>query len=99
MARLDVFRNSGGDGYLLDLQSDLLHGLNTRVVAPLMYLSDAPIPAKRLNPVFEVEGHEVVMVTQYLASVSEIELKEYVTDLRSRHKEVVDALDMLYLGF
>lgn len=33
MARFDVFKNEGGTGYLLDVQSDLLSGLNTRAVA------------------------------------------------------------------
>ena len=39
MARFEVFRNSGlyADDvpYLRDVQSDLLHGLDTRVVIPL----------------------------------------------------------------
>ena len=39
MARYEVFRNSGIHAndvpYLLDVQSDLLHGLDTRVVIPL----------------------------------------------------------------
>jgi toxin CcdB len=56
MARFDVYRNAGGTGYLLDVQSDLLRGFNTRVVVPLLPLTEFPKPAKRLNPVFEVEG-------------------------------------------
>lgn len=32
MARFDVFENEGGTGYLLDVQSDLFSGLNSRVV-------------------------------------------------------------------
>ncbi len=31
MARFDLFQNEGGAGYLLDVQSDLLGGLNTWV--------------------------------------------------------------------
>ncbi|WP_438887671.1 CcdB family protein, partial [Bacillus cereus group sp. BC232] len=55
MARFDIFDNEGGGGYLLDVQSDLLGGLNTRVVVPLLPQSSAPPPAQRLNPVFSIE--------------------------------------------
>ncbi|MGX9573154.1 CcdB family protein [Mesorhizobium sp. f-mel] len=36
MARYDFYRRAEGDGYLLDVQADLLKSLNTRVVIPLM---------------------------------------------------------------
>tara|TARA_Y100001001_G_scaffold162539_1_gene189339 strand:+ start:1457 stop:1615 length:159 start_codon:yes stop_codon:yes gene_type:complete len=52
MSRFDIFENEEGAGYLLDVQSDLLSGLNTRVVVPLLPKSSAPFPAQRLNPVF-----------------------------------------------
>jgi toxin CcdB len=42
MAKFDVYRHRNGSGYLLDLQADILSGLNTRFVAPLLPLSDAP---------------------------------------------------------
>jgi toxin CcdB len=67
---------------LLDVQSDLLSGLNTRVVVPLLPRTDAPIPAQRLNPVFEIENVEVLMATQFLAAVPEPELKETVGNLK-----------------
>jgi len=54
MARFDIVDNEGGGGYLLDVQSDLLGGLNTRVVVPLLPQSSAPSPAQRLNPVFSI---------------------------------------------
>jgi toxin CcdB len=45
MAKYDVFPNPSGDGYLLDVQTDLLSDLNTRVVVPLLQTSSAPKPA------------------------------------------------------
>ena len=81
MARFDIFRNDDVEGYLLDVQSDLLSDLNTRVVVPLLTRSAAPSPAQRLNPVFEVKGAEVIMGTQFMAAVPEDELRIKVGNL------------------
>ncbi|MGY6631583.1 MAG: CcdB family protein [Wenzhouxiangella sp.] len=99
MARFDIFEIEGEAGYLLDVQSDLLSGLNTRVVVPLLPKSSAPSPAQRLNPVFNVEGQELVMATQYMAAVPEGELRSGVGSLAERQAEISAALDMVFLGF
>jgi toxin CcdB len=99
MARFELFRNEGAEGYLLDVQSDLLSGLNTRVVVPLLPASAGPAPAQRLNPVFSIEGQEWVMVTQFMAAVPEGELRCAVGSLAERQDEISAALDMLFLGF
>lgn len=99
MARFDIFKNVGGSGYLLDVQSDLLSGLNTTVVVPLLPESSAPSPAQRLNPIFEVEGQEVLMATQFMAAVPEAELRVGVGSLAEQQHEISAALDMLFLGF
>lgn len=99
MARFDIFQNEGGSGYLLDVQSDLLSGLNTKVVVPLLPKSSAPAPAQRLNPIFEVEGQEVLMATQFMAAVTEGELRVGVGSLADQQHEISAALDMLFLGF
>ena len=98
MARLDVYEN-GANGYLLDVQADIVYGLDTRIVVPLMPPGVAPIPARRLNPVFTIAGSEYVMVTQYLASLPMRNLGRRVANLRDQHDTVVTALDMIFLGF
>lgn len=50
MARYDVYPAPMDEGFLLDIQSNLLDGLNTRVVVPLLPVATAPKPAKTLNP-------------------------------------------------
>jgi toxin CcdB len=99
MARFDIFENKGGAGYLLDVQSDLLSGLNTRVVVPLLPKSSAPTPAQRLNPELSLEGQELVMATQYMAAVPEHELGSRVGSLAEQQDEISAALDMLFLCF
>lgn len=99
MAQYDVYPGEAGDDYLLDLQTDLLDGLNIRVVAPLMEPSRAPVPGRRLNPRFRVMGREMVLVTQYMAAVRQSALPAPVANLSSEGDAVTAALDMLFHGF
>lgn len=99
MARFDIYRNEGGSGYLLDVQTDLLGRLNTRMVVPLLPLGESIKPAKRLNPVVEVEGNKVVMATQFMAAVPDSELRLAIINIGDRQHEISTALDMLFLGF
>lgn len=98
MARFDVYPNRSEKGYLLDVQSDLLGGLNTRVVVPLLPRENAPNPAHRLNPVFVLEECEVVMATQFLAAVPDGELRTPIGSLERAGDDIRAALDMLFLG-
>lgn len=99
MARFEVFKNERGDGYLLDVQSDLLSGFNTRVVVPLLPRAEAPAPAQYLNPIFKIKGDEVVMATQFMAAVPIGELRTSVHQLEEQQQAIMAALDMLFLGF
>jgi toxin CcdB len=99
MARFDVHANPDGPGWLVDLQTDLLDGLNTRVVAPLLPPDRAPKPAQRLNPVFEIDGRPAVLVTQYLAAVPAAMLGVPVGSLRAEQDRMTSAVDMLFQGF
>lgn len=99
MARFDVFPNPDGNGFLLDVQANLLDGLNTRIVVPLIPASSAPLPAKRLNPVFEIGAEPHVMVTQFMAALPVTLLKVPVASLAEHDVEIGNALDMLFVGF
>ncbi|WP_299949130.1 CcdB family protein [uncultured Ruegeria sp.] len=99
MPKYDVFPNPSGDGYLLDVQTDLLSDLNTRVVVPLMPKSRAPKPATRLNPIFLIMGEPVVMVTQFMAAVPTGVLKSPTENLKDEFEQITVAIDMLTQGF
>ncbi|MGX7875410.1 CcdB family protein [Mesorhizobium sp. ORM6] len=99
MARYDFYRNADGDGYLLDVQSDLLGGLSTRVVIPLMPSQIAPVPGRRLNPTFAINGKDHVMVTQFISAFTASELSDAEGNLSKHHDDIVAALDMLFHGF
>jgi len=98
MARYDVHPNPDSPGYLLDVQADLLDDLNTRVVVPLMPATQAPAPAKRLNPVFDIGSEPHVMVTQFLSAVPCAILSPAVTNLAQHDTSITSALDILLTG-
>ena len=98
MPRFSVYRNPGAEGYLLDVQASILDHLNTRVVVPLLPVSSAPKPAATLNPVFNVAGQPVVMVTQFLAAVPVSLLKLPESSLESFRDEITAAMDLLFQG-
>jgi toxin CcdB len=103
MAQFDVYANPNPDTnhaipYLLDVQSDLLEPLATRVVVPLVRLSVMPRPARHLNPVFEVQGDRVVMSTAELAGVPVRAVGEKVEALPEQRDAIIRALDFLISG-
>jgi toxin CcdB len=98
MARFDVYENPAG-GYLVSLQSDLLDGMTTTVVAPLVPTDRSPGKLSRLHPILEMGGTNYVMATHLMASVPNTILKSNVENLDRHHDEILAALDMLFLGY
>lgn len=104
MPQFDLYRNANPATraripYLLDVQSDLLEPLVTRVVVPLgkPELLRGRM-ADRLNPVFEIEGHRVLMLTPELAGVPTRVLGERIDSL-ARHRDIIiAALDLVFTG-
>ncbi len=99
MPKYDVFPSPTGEGFILDVQSDLLSDLNTRVVVPLLPKSRAPKPATKLNPTFKIGEDHVVMVTQFMAAVPIGILKSPVGNLEDEFEKITVAIDMLMQGF
>lgn len=99
MSRFDVHRHPDGERYLLDCQTDYLSGLNTRLTVPLFLHADYPYPAARLNPVFDVNGDVVVMMTQYTAAIEQSRLGHPVASLHDYQDTIMNAIDMLLTGY
>jgi toxin CcdB len=84
---------------LLDVQSDLLEPLNTRVVVPLRLAAAAKTRTmEALTPKLPVAGKEYVMVTPQLAGISRRELGAIVDTLSSERAKIISALDLLITG-
>lgn len=104
MAQFDVYRNSNPatrarTPFLLDVQSDLLDPLVTRVVVPLCKpeLLKGRL-AERLNPTFEVDGRRVAMLTPELAGVPARALGERIANLAAARETIIGALDLVFTG-
>lgn len=99
MAKYDVHPSPGGAGFVVDVQTDLLDGLNTRVVVPLLPVDAAPKPAAVLNPTVKIDGAAHIMMTQFLSAVPLSALGKPVGTLCDRADEITRGLDMLFQGF
>jgi toxin CcdB len=104
MAQFDVCLNPNPDSapaipYLLEVQSDLLESVTTRVVVPLALLSERGQPAKYLNPQFEIEGVQVVMVSEQIAGIPKRALGKRLMSLEVQRDQIMDAIDFLFRGF
>ena len=97
-----IYRNKGKAHvypYLLDVQSDIIGELATRMVIPLFPLAAfTGRPAQRLNPVVIVEGDKYLVMTQDMAAVRQAQLGEEVSDVLESRQLVKDAIDFLLDG-
>ncbi len=104
MAQFDVYENANPESkmtipYLLDVQTELLDNLTTRVVVPLVTASAMGRAAKHLNPQFKIKRTAVVMSTAELAGVPVKILGNKIGSLKEQRSEIIDALDFLFTGF
>ena len=86
--------------FLLDIQSELLSPLETRVVVPLYLKSAAKVnPISRLTPVISFEGKSLVAMVPEMAGVSRRHLGAAAGRLPEVRREMLAALDLLVTGF
>jgi toxin CcdB len=97
MARFDVYPGARGKGYLLDCQADILSILSTRAVVPLLPIAGLPV-TPRLNPIFDIEGDDHIMMTQQIFAIPKERLGKPVADLTGEHHSIINALDLLLTG-
>jgi len=104
MARFEVYVNNDDTRvapFLVEVQSELLEGLSTTVVVPLIRADAHPgsrLPVD-LTPPFEFQGVRCVFYPPFIAAVSKASLGERVGTLRSESALLVSALDRLMGGF
>ena len=104
MAQFSVHRNKNprtrtGIPFLLNVQSDLLEHLDTRVVVPLAKArSFGGPPSEALKPVFDIGGERCILLTPMLAGISKRDLGAEAGSLRDERFAIIAALDVLISG-
>lgn len=85
--------------YFLDVQSDLLSVLNSRLVLPLTpeQRLEASAPEK-LCPIVQLDDGNFALLTHQLTSVPNKMLKEPVGSLEICRDEIISAIDFLITG-
>ncbi|MCZ2104099.1 MAG: CcdB family protein [Comamonadaceae bacterium] len=104
MAQFDVHAYLGGQradvAYVVLVQSALFDDYRRRVVVPLVRRSALPpgmsSVGSRLNPVFRVQGVEVVLHPLDMVSMDTASLGEKVASLAEHGQAITDALDELF---
>ena len=95
-------RNPATEGvypFLLNVQSDLIKEMETRVMIPLLPLRRGCTPTiSALTPVLAVNGTEHVLMTPLMAGMSAADLGTAVTDLATERSAIIASLDLLISG-
>lgn len=98
-----VYQNNGNSRdypFLLEIQSDIIDDLNTRLAIPLYPLtglrSQAPL---RLTPLLEINGEPYLLLTHAMASVRKSQLGAEVCSVEQYRYQIKSALDFLLDGF
>ena len=102
MAQFDVWKNTTGSAatlpYFVEVQSDFLDDLASRVVIPMVSAADGR-SAKYLNPEIEVGGAPYFLVTQELAPIPTRVLSgRPVVNLAPHRDTIIRAIDFLISG-
>ena len=105
MPQFAVYRNKNPRSkstypLLVDIQSDLLEDLQTRVVIPLT--KAAALMKKRLThltPALAFDGEEYVLMTPQVAGIARTELGATVGSLANERQTIIAAMDFLLTGF
>jgi toxin CcdB len=102
MSRFDIFANPGKNRrtipYLVDVQSNMISGLATRIVVPLRPLPafSSMTPPPDIFPVIAVNGEDYVMDTPQLGAIPSSELRVHIASAHAFQFEIQSALDRLF---
>lgn len=105
MAQFTVYRNKSPRTksifpLLVDVQSDLLEDLQTRVVIPLTRASTlTKKPLGNLTPTLVFDDESYLLMTPQLAGVAKTALGSLAGSLAEQRQLILAAIDFLLVGF
>ena len=105
MDRFSIYQNTDDPTkttpYILDVKTDLLSGLNTRVVIPLRKRGQYQHLSSTLDlmPCFVIQGKHFILDTPRMAAVPMKHLKKEIGTLKDQQHLIITAIDRLFHGF
>jgi toxin CcdB len=105
VAQFSVYRNKNPRTkatfpLLVDVQSDLLEPLDTRVVIPMTKAAALTRkPVSHLTPEVPFDGNRYVLMTPQLAGIGRAELGPHAGTLAEERQIILAAIDFLLTGF
>jgi toxin CcdB len=100
MTQFDVYRYSKEVPFVVDVQANLLSGLKTRAVIPLLPFAQAQTEQlPKLKPVIKVKGENYILMTTDMGVLHISSLKEPIDNVEDQRQVIVDAIDFLFQGF
>lgn len=102
MAQFDIYKTDMKLApFLLEVQSNLLSEIDTKVVIPLIEnKKSSPKQLARLHPVISIEGKEYILRTAELGAIPKSLLADPVANIEEEYRQhIIDALDFLIQGF
>jgi toxin CcdB len=103
MKQFDVYTNTDSDTnhaypYFLDVQTELLDALNSRVVIPLTTaLPDKGLP-NNICPKVEINGEKYYLMAYQITTVARSFLKKHESSLLLNRTDIINSLDFLISG-
>jgi toxin CcdB len=85
--------------HAVSMQSDLVLGLPTRVCIPMAPIARVHAPATGLNPVVDIAGEQLFVMTQHVEALPEDLLKRPITTLGAEQFALTNALAFLFHGY
>ena len=104
MSQFDLYANPDKQTqktypYFVDIQNDLLDSLNSRFVIPLTPVPRADkIYPDNLCPVIIIAGKTYALLTQQMATVAVVVLKNKAGSLAEYRTRIIAAVDFLIAG-
>jgi toxin CcdB len=101
MAQFDCYqykKRGEPELFLIDIQTDLLETMATRVVIPLRLIDLSQKPIRILQPTVELDSGIFYLSTSEMAAISVGELEQKIGNLSKMRDEIIAAIDLLFTG-
>ncbi len=104
MSQYSLYKNRNKDTkktypYFVNVQSDLLDELNSRLVIPLSpHKTLNQTNVKKLCPIIDIDEGCFVLLTHQITTVPKSILKKEISSLENYRYEILGAIDLLLTG-